>query len=81
MLAALVRFLIALFPWLSYDYRHRRVKRKQTCLACGNRVKVDIRYNPVEKLVVCGCPVCLATWGYNPIVQSQKWAKPAVEGE
>lgn len=81
MLAALVRFLIRLCPWLSYDYRNRRVKRVQTCVACGNRVRVEMRYNPHEKHVVCGCPICFASWGYNPIVKPDKWMKPVVEGE
>jgi len=79
MLAALIRFLIRLLPWLSYDYRHRRVKRKQTCPACGNRVKVEMRFEPAQKLIVCGCPICFAMWGYNPIVKSEKFAKPVTE--
>jgi len=40
MLARLVLWLIRLFPILSYDYRHRRIRRRQICPACGNKVKV-----------------------------------------
>ncbi len=79
MLAAFVRWLVRLIPWLGYDYRHRRVRRVQTCLACGNRVRVAIQFDAVEKLVRCTCPVCAATWGYNPIVNVQKWVKPVTE--
>ena len=42
MLARLVRWLIRLFPLLSYDYRHSRIKRRQLCPACGNTVRVEI---------------------------------------
>ena len=82
MLAALVRFLIRLIPWLSYDHRRRRrvaIPRKQTCKACGNRVKVDMRYDPGQKQVVCGCPICFAMWAYDPIVKAEKFAKPITE--
>ena len=79
MLAALVRLLIRIFPWLSYDYRHRRVKRVQVCPACGNRVHVEIRFDPFEKQVRCSCPICQAAWGYNPVVTVTKWVKPVTE--
>src|SRR5258708_3056077 len=72
-IAVYVRFLIRLFPILSYDYRNRRVKQKQICPACGNRSKIEMRYHPHEKQVVCGCPICFASWGYNPIVKTEKW--------
>jgi hypothetical protein len=79
MLAAVVLFLIRVFPWLSWDYRHRRIKRRQICPACANKVKVDIRFDPREKVIVCQCPLCLAAWGYNPAVMVGKWAKPITE--
>jgi len=75
LLAAFVRLLIRLIPWLSYDYRHRRVKRVQICVACGNRVRVRIQFHLVEKAVLCQCSECSATWGYNPIVKTEKWMK------
>ena len=80
MLALLVRFLIRLFPILSYDYRHRRVRRRQICPACGNKVKVEIRFSVQSKQIVCQCPVCQAMWGYNPVVRPDVWAHlPKVE--
>ena len=80
MLAAFVRWLIRLFPLLSYDYRHSRIKRRQICPACGNKVRVEMRFDPVGKVVVCGCPICLSNWAYNPVVKSEVWAKtPRVE--
>ncbi len=80
MLARLVRWLIRLFPLLSYDYRHRRIRRRQVCPACANKAKVDIRFDPVSKQIVCQCPTCLACWAYNPVVRSDVWAKlPKVE--
>jgi hypothetical protein len=79
MLAAVVQFLIRVFPWLSYDYRHSRIRRRQFCPACLNRVKVDMRFDPREKVVVCQCPLCLAAWGYNPPVNAARWAKPFTE--
>lgn len=79
-LAALVRFLIWLCPLLSYDYRHRRVRRRQVCPACGNRVKVQIRFDVGARQVVCQCPIDFAMWAYNPVVKAETWAKlPKVE--
>ena len=79
MLAAVVRFLIRLIPWLSWDYRNRLIPRRQKCLACGINGRKDLRYNPVDKLVIVQCPVYLAAWGYNPVVNPGKWAKPITE--
>ena len=74
-LAALVRFLIWLCPLLSYDYRHRRVKRRQVCPACGNHVRVIIRFDVGTRQVVAQCPLDLAMWAYNPVVKPEIWAK------
>ena len=74
MLARLVRFLIRLFPILSYDYRHRRVRRRQICPACGNKVRVEIRFDTASKQIICQCPIDLACWGYNPVVRADVWA-------
>ena len=80
MLAAFVRWLIRLFPLLSYDYRHSRIKRRQICPACGNKVRVEIRFDVLTKQIICQCPIDLACWAYNPIVKSEVWAKsPRVE--
>lgn len=80
MLSRLVRLLIRWFPILSYDYRHRRVRRRQICPACGNKVKVEIRFDVKTGTLVCQCPVDLACWGYNPVVKSEIWAHlPKVE--
>lgn len=80
MLARLVRFLIRLFPILSYDYRHRRIKRRQICPACGNKVKVEMKFDPTSKLLVCQCPICNSCWGYNPVVRADVWSHlPKVE--
>lgn len=78
MLAALVRFLIRVFPWLSYDYR-RRVRLREKCVACGDTGRKDLRYDPVEKLVIVQCRICLAAWGHDPLVSAGKWAKPITE--
>lgn len=78
-LAAAVAGLVARFPWLSADNRKRRVRRRQVCLACGDGGLKDLRYDAVEKVVLVQCPICLATWGRDPIVQAQKWAKPITE--
>ena len=74
MLARFVLFLIRLFPILSYDYRHRRVRRRQICPACGNKVKVSIRFDSASGAIVCQCPIDLACWGYNPVVRPDVWA-------
>ena len=80
MLAFFVQLLIRWFPILSYDYRHRRVKRRQICPACGNKVKVEIRFDATSKQIVCQCPIDLACWGYNPVVRADVWAHlPKVE--
>ena len=80
MLARFVRLLIRWFPILSYDYRHSRIRRKQICVACANKVKVEIRFDPGSKLVIIQCPVCLACWGYNPVVRADVWSHlPKVE--
>ena len=80
MLAAFVRWLIRLFPLLSYDYRHSRIKRRQICPACGNKVRVEIRFDALSRQVVCQCPLDLCCWAYNPVVKSEVWAKsPRVE--
>ena len=78
MLAAVVQWLIRVFPWLSYDYR-RRVRRNEKCVACGSTGRKDLRYDPVEKLVVVQCPICLAAWGRDPLVKAGKWARPVTE--
>jgi hypothetical protein len=80
MLAAVVQFLIRVFPWLSWDYRNRRVRQRQKCLACGNGGKKDLRYDPLQKLVIVQCPICMAAWGLEPVVNAGKWAKPITEG-
>ena len=74
MLARLVRLLIRWFPLLSYDYRNRRVKRYQICPACGNKGQVEIRFDVAGKQIVCQCRICLACWGYNPLVRADVWA-------
>lgn len=80
MLAAFVRFLIWLLPWLSADYR-RRIKPTCKCPACGDNSRKAMKFDAVEKLVVLTCQVCSAQWGYNPIVTATKWAKPETDGE
>lgn len=79
MLAAAVRLLIRLIPWLSWDYRNRRIPRRQKCPACGNGGRKDLRYDPDQKLVICQCPLCMAAWGYEPVVKAGKFSKPATE--
>ena len=80
MLARLVLWLIRLFPILSYDYRHCRIRRRQICPACGNKVKVEIRVDQTNGQVICQCPIDLACWGYNPVVKPEIWATlPKVE--
>jgi len=80
MLARLVRWLIRAFPILSYDYRRRRIKRRQFCPACANKVKVEMRFNPAQRQVVCQCPRCLACWGYDTAVKPDQFAAlPKVE--
>jgi hypothetical protein len=80
-LAAFVRFLIRLCPWLNYAYRHR-IRPKQLCPACGDRGPHEVKFNPKADptpLVVLTCRICSARWGYNPIVKAQKFVKPATE--
>ena len=80
MLARFVLWLIRLFPILSWDYRHRRVRRKQICPACGNKVRVTIRLDTVSGQIICQCPIDLASWAYNPVIKQAVWAKlPKVE--
>jgi hypothetical protein len=74
MLARFVRLLILWFPILSYDYRHRRIRRRQICPACGNKVKVEIRFDPTTQQVICQCPIDLSCWGYNPVVRADVWS-------
>ena len=78
MLAAFVRFLIRLFPFLSYDYRHR-IRPRMQCPACGTYRKHAMKFDALEKLVILQCAQCSAQWGYNPRVKAQTWAKPVVE--
>ena len=80
MLARFVLWLIRLFPILSWDYRHRRVRRNQICPACGNKVRVTIRLDTERGEVICQCPIDLACWAYNPVIKTAVWAKlPKVE--
>lgn len=85
-LAAAVRFAITIVPSLSHDYRHRRIKPRQVCPACGDRGPHDLKFEPKEPtegpqpgLVVLTCRKCSARWGYNPIVKTQLWVKPPTE--
>jgi len=71
----LVLLAIAVIPWLSWDYRNRRVKKRQHCVACGNIVKVEMLWNAMEKQIVCKCPECSALWGYNPVVRAESWSR------
>lgn len=81
MLSAIVRLLIRLFPILSYDYRHRRIKPRQICLGCGSMVKVEMRMVPQLAQIMCQCPLCLSCWAYNPVVKPDVWASlPKIEG-
>jgi hypothetical protein len=68
-------------PWLSWDYRHRRVPKRQMCPACGDFGKKDLRYDPGEKVVIVQCPTCMAAWGFAPIVADGKWARPPAPPE
>ena len=80
MLSAIVLLLIRWFPILSYDYRHNRIKPKQRCPGCGNRVKVEMRLVPTLGQIMCQCPLCLSCWAYNPVVKMNAWAKlPTIE--
>ena len=79
MLAALVRFLIRLFPILSYDYRRRRIRAKMMCPACGCYRRHHKTFEPKEQVVVLTCVECGARWSYNPVVRAQDWVKPAEE--
>ena len=80
MLARFVLWLIRLFPILSYDYRHRRIRRRQICPNCGNYGRVHIRFDPSGALAVCQCQTCMACWGYNSVVKPEIWATlPKVE--
>jgi hypothetical protein len=78
-LAFVVRRLVARYPVLSADVRARRVPAVQVCLACGDVGKKDLRYDPIEKLVIVQCPVCMAAWGREPLVNAGKWSKPIQE--
>jgi hypothetical protein len=78
-LAGWVLWAVRVFPWLSAANRARRIHRRQMCLACGAGGRKDIRFDPTEKMVLVQCPVCLATWGYNPVVNAGKWVAPNVE--
>jgi formate dehydrogenase maturation protein FdhE len=82
MLAALVRFLIRLFPILSYDYRHR-IKPKQMCPACGayrrHQMKFEAAGDTQTASVVLTCAQCSARWSYEPRVRAQDWVKPPEE--
>lgn len=75
----IVRFLIWLFPWLSYDYR-RRIKPRRKCPACGAVKKHKMQFDPEQGKVVMTCVCCEANWGYDPVVNPAKWTKPT-EGE
>ena len=80
MLARFVLWLCRLLPFLSYDYRQRRIRRKQICPACGNKVRVEIRMDSAGGQVICQCPIDLACWAYNPVIRADVWAKlPKVE--
>jgi hypothetical protein len=80
MLARLVLCILRLFPSLSYDYRHRRIRRRQFCPACGNKVWVTIRVDQATGQVTCQCPIDMAMWAFDPVVRLDKWARlPKVE--
>ena len=70
-----VAFLIWLIPWLSADYRQRRIKAKRKCPACGNVRKHEMKWDPAQKLVAFTCVCCSANWGYDPVVNVAKWHK------
>ena len=71
MLAAVVRWLCRVFPWLSYDYRHRRIRKVQFCPACMHKVRVTMRFVPGTGAVLVQCPDCLVCWGYNTAVKPE----------
>jgi hypothetical protein len=79
MLQAFVAFLIHVFPWLSADYRARRIKPRQACPACGAVKKHAMRFDPVQKLVILACVCCGANWGYSPLINTTKFVKSTEE--
>lgn len=76
---AFVAFLIRIFPWLSADYRLRRIRARQACPACGAVKKHALRFDPKQKLVILSCVCCAAMWGYSPLVNAAKFVKPVEE--
>ena len=79
MLAKFVLWLIRIIPWLSYDYRHRRINPVQFCVSCLNKRRMKLQFNPIDKMVLATCPECGATRAYPPAVNAQAWAKPVTE--
>ena len=80
-LEVFVRWIVSVFPFLSYDYRHR-IKPRQVCPACGDRGPHAIKFEPTEPggpAVALTCRRCSARWSYNPTVKAQKWVKPPSE--
>ena len=77
-----VASLVRVFPFLSADYRDRRRRRinpKQQCPACGAIERQDVRWEPVQKMVIVNCVICDAAWGFAPVVKVEKWQKPKTE--
>jgi formate dehydrogenase maturation protein FdhE len=77
-----VPIAIRLIPWLSADYRSRRISTRQMCPACGDRGPHGIKFEPEHQpsgLVALTCRKCSARWGYNPIVKPQAFVRPNTE--
>lgn len=74
LLAWLVALLIRICPHLSASYRHR-IRPRQKCPACGAVKTHKIAFDPKQKLVAVTCVVCSAAWGFEPMLNTQKWMK------
>jgi hypothetical protein len=83
---ALLHFIVPLgiraVPWLSADYRSRRISTRQMCPACGDRGPHGMKFEPEHQpsgLVALTCRKCSARWGYNTIVKPQAFVRPKTE--
>ena len=76
---ALVAWIYRRFPWLMVAYRRRRINPRELCLACGFAGRKDLRFDPIEKVVIIQCPQCQACWSRAPLVNASVWAKPIAE--
>ena len=78
-LSPIMKVVYARWPWLTADYRRRRINARELCPACLFSGRKDMKFDSVGKMVVLQCPRCQACWAHAPAVNAAAFARPIEE--